>query len=505
VTFFALENSGGNSQLFNISASADGAPSRSQFTSTFVERVEGNEAQPNLVVASVNIPNSSGINQRFNMAVTLTNTGGAAARDVVMTVGPGMGMNLMTVNPLQLDTLAPGESHTFQFSFMATQGAPTGEQFNAISINFTHQGGTPRSLTSGLIVSNPQGQQQPANVMPVVIIHDHSYGEESPAAGSPFVFTLELRNTHPTAAVRDLRITIGGGSATFSPQRGSSTLFVDDLPAGQTIKVEIELVVSASASPTPHGLTVSFIYRNSQNDELLHPITDTINIPIRQDLRFHMSEPPTQSIDMGDEAFVRIEFGNLGRGTIYNVRMRLVSDEFFDSEGGSLMIGNLMPGQTQTRNMFLTPFMPGFLTGMIRFDYEDSNGNEFYSELPLALMVSGDGDGGRFPGGERDPRDMWAHLFEMAPEGYEPLFDENGFPVFDEETWEPVFVPIGSGGNGEEESGFFARLFDFEEMELMQWLVFGGAAVVLLAGIITPIAVVRRKRMNALDADDADL
>lgn len=303
-------------------------------------------------------------------------------------------------------------------------------------------------------------------------------------AGQSFIFTVELLNTHRQVAVRDLTITItsattagatGGGGVVFNPVRGANTFFFERLEPGQTIEQSIELNVRADAPPDSHGLVIRMTYRN--DDATVAPVTSEqiINIPVRQELRFSVAElPMIAPVELGDEAFVPVSFGNLGRSMIYNVLVRVVGDGFFSLEG-NFPAGNLEPGRPFTsRDFFLMTTQGGFLSGQFIFSYEDAEGNVYEEAHPFFFQVMG----GDMEGGMEWPGERWP-----------PEEGEDGEFVFDPETGQMVWMPGGMPGE-EEQPG------------LLMWIIIGAGALVLIAGVIIIIVAVRKRRAGKAEEDD---
>jgi hypothetical protein len=296
--------------------------------------------------------------------------------------------------------------------------------------------------------------------------------------GKSFIFTLELLNTHRTAPVRDLKVTISQDKGIFNPKAGSNTFFVEWLNPGETTEIEIELLVKPDADPDSYGITVVMSYRNEKGDA--GSATEIINIPVQQELRFGVGElPHIQDIELGDDAYITVQFGNLGNSLIRNVVVRVQGDGFMSMEAAHYA-GNIQAGQPFSRHEFaLTPFMAGFMNGMFIFTYEDADGNEYFDSVPFFFNVMGDdmlGDGGWNP------------------------WDGGGIEI-DPETGLPV-VNIGDGFESEESGGFWL----FTDMNLLKWAVIGAGALVIFGGIgVTVVLIRRRIRKNNADDDDDDL
>ena len=502
ITFSAKEEAAGKYCLFEITVSGKDAEGKDnihakQYTGTAVNNIdEKSEGQPELSVDYITIPNATGINSDFNVEIRLTNKG-AEAKNVILTLEPQQGLINKTSNVIKIDNIAPYGSGVGRFTFMATDSASNG--FNAINIKVEYSykkadgtiaNGDPIAQYSGLIVVNPKKDDQSGDgdtkkEMPVVIISRFDYGGEEVYGGKSFNFELDLLNTHRSIAVKDLKITLSQEKGIFTPKSGSNTFFAEQLSPGGTIGQKIELIVKTDALPDSYGLTVSLEYKNENGDATT--ATEIINIPVQQETRFHIGEiPMINEVALGDEAYLNIQFGNLGKSTIYNVNVKVESDSFYDPDGG-YFAGNLEAGKSANKAFYLTPTMPGMAMGKIVFVYENAIGEQFSDEVEVSFMVMG-GDG------DMSMDNMGEHFGDAEPmgEGGEIIgFDEEGQPIF-----------AMNGEIEEENKGFFKWLFT--DMGILQWVIIIGTGLIVIAVIVIIIAVSKRRK-NKFEADEDDL
>ena len=491
IVFIAKEEAAGKTHLFAINISSKGTDRdiihATQNIVTMVDFID--EFHPALSIDYINIPRATGINSDFNVEIKLSNKG-ADAQNITLTLEPQTGLINKSSNVIRIDSMPTDGSYTGSFSFMATEAASN--SFNSIGIkveyNYRKAGGaTERGEIiqhSGLLVSNPQ-KTDPSDSskkdMPVVIISRFGYGGEEVYGGRTFDFEVEFLNTHRTNIVKDLKITLSQDKGIFVPRSGSNTFFVEQLSPGGSIGQSIELIVKTDALPDSYGLTVTLEYKNEDGDATI--ATEIINIPVQQETRFHIGEVPFISeIEIGDEAYVNIQFGNLGRSTIYNVNVRVESESFYDPDGG-YFAGNLEAGKSASKAFYLTPTMPGMAMGKLIFIYENAIGEEFRDETDISFMVMG-GDMDFMGGGDFERPDMWGDDGENMIIGY----DEEGLPIF-----------AMDGELTEENESFFAWLFT--DMGLMQWAIIIGAGVIVVGIVVILVVVIKRKRDKIEDDD----
>ena len=292
--------------------------------------------------------------------------------------------------------------------------------------------------------------------------------------GKTFDFTIELLNTHKSVAVKDLKITFSQEHGIFNPKSGSNTFFVEWLEPGETTEISIPLLVKSDAAPDSYGLNIALSYKSENGESTAS--SEIINIPVQQEMRFSVGDlPPINDIEMGDEAYVNVQFGNLGKSKIYNVAVRVQGDGFMNYDG-TYYAGSIDAGSSfLNREFTLTPFMAGFLNGSFIFTYEDADGNVYQEELPFFFNVTG---------GEEvfeEPAMDWGDGTEIGPDG------------------QPVMNPE---GESEESKGF---LF-FGTMNLLKWAIFIGSiiAIIIIIIVVTVVLVKKAKKKRA-DEDDDDL
>jgi hypothetical protein len=288
--------------------------------------------------------------------------------------------------------------------------------------------------------------------------------------GRGFIFDVELLNTHRTAPIRDLKVTISQSAGIFNPRAGANTFFVEYLGPGQTTHISIPLLVKSDAIPDSYPITVTISYRNEHGDPATS--TELINIPVRQELRFHIGDlDPINNynpVEVNDVAFVTVRFGNRGNSLIRNVDVRLQGDGMSSWNGMTHYAGNIPAGQMMSHEFEISPWMAGFLDGMFVFSYEDSDGNRFFENLPFSFLAIGD---------EEDPWGDGSH---------DPWGDE-GRDV------------MGPGGEEDGESGGF---WLFSDMNFIKWSIIIGGSLLITGGAAAVIIAAVRKRSGNKDDDD---
>ena len=298
--------------------------------------------------------------------------------------------------------------------------------------------------------------------------------------GKTFIFTIELLNTHRSVSVKDLKITISQEKGIFNPKSGSNTFFVEWLRPGETVEQSIELLVKSDADPDSYGITISLSYKSEYGETASS--SEIINIPVQQELRFDIGDlPPINDVEMGDDAYVNVQFGNLGKSLIYNVVVK-VQGEGFMNQQGTYYAGNIEKGKFLAYEFTLTPTNPGLINGTFIFTYEDADGISYNAQMPFFFNVIGD-----------------MEEYPSLEDGKDIIIGPDGLPVINPED--------GENPDGEN-SGFW--LFKiFKDMDIVKWAIIIGAGLLVIAIVIIIIVVVRKKskkkKKEDMDDDAYDL
>ncbi|MCI1965229.1 MAG: hypothetical protein LKJ17_03725 [Oscillospiraceae bacterium] len=249
---------------------------------------------------------------------------------------------------------------------------------------------------------------------PQLIIQSYDFGGKAVTGGQEFDLTMNVRNTG-SVSIENCKMTVGSDTgdsdsntavgSVFTPSQSSNTFFISKLGAGATVKKKIALLPKADASPNSYGVIVNFSYE-AIVDEKRQTLTseETITIPLAQLTRFEVGDPALGNpFFMGESGEISIDYVNKGKSKVYNVAVELAGD--FDTEEGSLYIGNLDSGASDTYQAAITPRQEGTLTGTATFSFEDATGQvmkvvkEFSAEVQAAEVPAMDEMDGMNPDG----------------------------------------------------------------------------------------------------------
>ena len=214
-------------------------------------------------------------------------------------------------------------------------------------------------------------------------------------AGSDFKLVVHLKNTSDRTAVSnmvcDLQAAASGTEAAaeapaFLPSSGSSSVFLESIPAGGTKDISIDLNARADLIQKPYSIAMNMKYEDSS--AVQYEAQSSLAVPVKQEARFEFSEvqiaPDTVSV--GEEANISCSLYNLGRVKMYNVKVRIEGEMI---EAAEQFIGNLDAGGTGSVDSIITAIKEtadGEECRMV-LSYEDDAGNVSTAEQKFPMTV----------------------------------------------------------------------------------------------------------------------
>lgn len=261
--------------------------------------------------------------------------------------------------------------------------------------------------------------------VPRVIVTGFTTDPGTVNAGSNFKLTVQVKNTSTTTAVSNMLFDLQAPSAgteaaaeapAFLPASGSSTIYLDRIPAGETRAISIDLNARADLVQKPYSITMTMQYENSEATQFEG--SSSLAIPVQQAARFEFSEIEIapSSIQVGEEANLTCSLYNTGRTKLYNVKVKFTGDGISAKD---VFVGNVDSGATGTIDGMLMgeSEIPAGTKSKMVVSYEDESGNVSTKEVEFELEV--------LPAAMDDTGTMM-----------ETPVEEPGFPVF------PVAVAV---------------------------------------------------------------
>lgn len=261
-------------------------------------------------------------------------------------------------------------------------------------------GGTDTSGSGGVyngdpVVSGGSGSSGNGSV-PRVIVTGFATEPAEVKAGSNFKLIVHLKNTSKQTAVSnmlfDFQAPASGTDAAaeapaFLPVSGSSSVYLENIPAGGTKDISIDLNARADLVQKPYSIAMTMKYEDK--DAVQYDGESSLAIPVKQEARYEFSEIQIspETVAVGEEANITCNLYNLGRVKMYNVKVRFESDAI---EGQEQFIGNLESGASGMIDGIVTAVAESYDENNCKMilTYEDDAGNETSVEQPFTMMVT---------------------------------------------------------------------------------------------------------------------
>ena len=262
-------------------------------------------------------------------------------------------------------------------------------------------GGTDASASGGVyngdpVVSGGGSAASGNGSVPRVIVTGFATEPGEVKAGTNFKLIVHLQNTSRQTAVSnmlfDFQAPAAGTDAAaeapaFLPVSGSSSVYLDSIPAGGTKDISIDLNARADLVQKPYSIAMTMKYEDK--DATQYDGESSLAIPVKQEARFEFSEIQIspETVAVGEEANITCNLYNLGRVKMYNVKVRFESEAI---EGQEQFIGNLESGSSGTIDGIVTAVAESYDENNCKMilTYEDDAGNETTVEQPFTMMVT---------------------------------------------------------------------------------------------------------------------
>ena len=285
------------------------------------------------------------------------------------------------------------------WNFRTRKDVTSGYKKIAFNVQYTNSAGEQVNTTLNTYVKAvgaPGPGTGDTTSTPRLIVTGFDTDPEQVRAGDNFTLTVHMKNTAKRTAVSNVEFTLKAATEgkdadavyeAFLPVAGSSTIYVESIPAGGTTDLVIDMKAKADLAQKPYVLNIDMKYEDEKLKEFT--ASSSVSIPVYQEARYEISEPEVMpsSIDVGSESNVMFSIYNTGKTTLYNVSVRFEGDSV---SGGEAFVGNIQSGGTGNVDTMLTGVAPTTDDGIIKaiISFEDNETNKTEVEKELTLYVS---------------------------------------------------------------------------------------------------------------------
>lgn len=346
-------------------------------------------ASTNYTISSVNAGTATPevlVGNKLTLSVGISHTTSDPAPDEIM-------VTLVTdasssVYPFEIDQInythalkkGEGDKYVYDAVLPTRPGAASGYYNLTFRIDAVKKAGEtdfsylpdPETLTLTVKVNAPQAPAPtPTPATPKVIISFFSTSSNPVSAGERFSLYVTFKNTG-SVAVNNLKAQFSS-DGTFTTVSGSTTVFIDSIPAGGTTSRSVYLSIKADTVPGSYSANFSLNY---DVPGIAEPVTgtETISIPVSQPLKVQFTEMSVNPsiVYVGQDVNVMSSINNTGKASIYNVNVSFAGSIGFT--GINKYIGNLQPGATGNIDLYLTPEKEGTGKIVMTVTFEDEQG-----------------------------------------------------------------------------------------------------------------------------------
>jgi len=411
-----------------------------------------------------------GVGDNIVIKAVVKNVGDSEATNVKITAIPEANILPQTANIQIVNKLAPGASAELSFTFAATKAAESKNHNIGFSVDYTTGDAAETFLQYvGVTVSNPEKEEEEtggSKSQPKIIVSNYVVDPLIVMAGKEFDLDLTYMNTHSIKGVYNIKVSAQVlGSSTekgnvFTPVGSSNTFYIDEIsPKGETTQ-HLRMYTVPDAQPKNYILTIRFEYEDEDGNKL--EAVEEVGINVQQITNLDIGNVwINPEVGLNQSQYVSFTVQNRGAVTLRNLKIK-IEGEGIEAPNSELIFGNFQAGS---------------------YDYYDAS---FFPILEgpqeVRIVITYDND-------LLEPVER-VETYYINVVNYEQNW---GGDPWIEDGWG------GMDGMGGQEQGVVAKVIDF----LKKPIVWGSAiGVVVLAGVVVTVLVVRKKRLKEMELDE---
>ena len=253
------------------------------------------------------------------------------------------------------------------------------------------------TITDGKIQTPVVSQVDTPTAEPVVYISKTVIEPESVQAGESFTMTVTLKNSITTKFVRNMLVTVDTGNVQIDLEEDSNIFPVERIDAGGEVELTVHFSTDTSIPSGKYPITFSFKYDSSKTLNLSSNGASVVEIKQPANMELVMPRFP-DSVSAGETVSMSFQVMNMGRSAMYNVRCVVSGYGFAPSNTG--YIGTMGAGTSANTkvDLYIIPLNAsegnengpqyGQTTGTVTLIYEDEAGQEYQQETTFDTTVN---------------------------------------------------------------------------------------------------------------------
>lgn len=395
---------------FTISG-ADMGDTAQTISQTFYIPITGadqaNYSMKDIEITGIKAPQQALAGQDFTLNFSVSNRGNADAKDLKITVTPPDGLVNRTKNVFVEPVIPKASSKDYSITLFSQKTADEKNYPIKITVEPTEpkkdETATVVTQYAGVLIKADNGD---AVKTPQLMVETYHYGGTYVQAGSDFNLELGLFNTSEED-LRNIKVTMTSTDGIFVPIGTSNSFFIDTVPKKGRITHSMALNCKQSAEQKTTSIEIEMSYENNKGDAFTSK--DTISVPVMQETRLAVDDIVSQpSAAVGEPAGLSVQFYNMGKTTLSNVRVNAEGD-FDTTASNSYFAGNMDPGKSDSFDFTVVPRQAGPLNGKVIFKYEDAAGKQQVLEKPFVIQIADASDMAPPPMPDQD-QDQGPHI-----------------------------------------------------------------------------------------------
>lgn len=210
---------------------------------------------------------------------------------------------------------------------------------------------------------------------PLVVLVSYDIGDQIITPGEEFTTTLLFRNTNAKTDVCNVIISFTEeDNLIFPVDDETNQIFIEEIKAGESVKVEVDLIASEYYNMDIAHMNFKFQYQ----DYDLKVYNDQSEIPfsLMSDIRLEvLSLSSVDATAFGSKSLVSVNLMNSGKEDIQNIIMRIQGDILKDQK--KVVLEDMLAGEKQYLDHYINFKSLGEQTISISFTYENKKGDLF--------------------------------------------------------------------------------------------------------------------------------
>lgn len=356
---------------------------------------KANYSMKDIEITGIKAPQQALAGADFTLNFSVSNRGSADAKDLKITVTPPDGLVNRTKNVFVESMIPKGSSKDYSVTLFSQKTAEEKNYPIKITVEPVEvkkdEAVTVVTQYAGVLVKADDGGSVKT---PQLMVETYHYGGTYVQAGSNFNLELGLFNTSEKD-LRNIKVTMTSTDGIFVPIGSSNSFFIDTIPKKGRITHTMALNCKQSAEQKTTSVEIEMSYEDNKGDAFTSK--DTISIPVMQETRLAVDDVvASPSASVGEPAALSVQFYNMGKTTLSNVRVNAEGD-FDTTESNSYFAGNMDPGKSDSFDFAIVPKQAGPLNGKVIFKYEDAAGKQQTLEKTFLVQIADAADMSNMP------------------------------------------------------------------------------------------------------------